>query len=87
MGEKPELVQSLNKRDAILSAIALIVGVGNIVLWFAAPDLLRSTLGDSAIPFSIGLGLFCMLVAPVLAWISVSGDSETPGERYDTSGH
>lgn len=87
MGEKPELVQTLNKRDAVLAAIALVIGFGNVLLWFWAPDLLRSALGESAVPFSIGLGIFCMLMAPVLAWISVKDDDASPDETFDTSKH
>jgi hypothetical protein len=87
MADKTAGVQPLRTRDAVIAAVAIGTGALNLALWFLAPGLLKSMIGDTAIPVSILLILFCIFLPVVLAWLIVRGDDGERDESFETSGH
>ena len=70
----------LDRKGAVLAAVALVTAGLYQALWWLAPTLMAMPLWNGAsIPVSVALGLLAIFVPALLSFLCVRGDRE-PGD-------
>lgn len=80
---------TLDRRGAMLAALAILLAAAYQSLWYLAPQLLRKHLWkDSVLDVGFALGTLSIVAPIVIAWLMVRSErAAVTHETFETSGH